>query len=159
MWHKGLIVKLIKYKFPDNLIKIIQRFLSNRKFQLKINQVLSTVRNIQVGTPQGISLSHTLYNSFNSDFLRNDKVLNCLFADDSAILTQGSNIRFIIKTLQPELDSIEYWCTKWRVVINTEKNKGISFLKRTLQQSAQDLLIHGRRFNLGKSSQISWTYT
>ncbi|GBM90165.1 hypothetical protein AVEN_20287-1 [Araneus ventricosus] len=87
MWHEGLIYKLIKYQFPDNLIKIIQRFLSNRKFQVKINQVPSTVRNIQEGTPQGISLSHTLYNSFNSDFPRNDKVLNCLFADDSAILT------------------------------------------------------------------------
>ncbi|GBM63190.1 RNA-directed DNA polymerase from mobile element jockey [Araneus ventricosus] len=100
MWHNGLIVKLIKYQFPDYLIKIIQRFLSNRNFQVKINQVLSSVGNIQAGTPQGSSLSPTLYNIFNSDFPRSDKVLNCLFADDSAILTQGSNTRFIIKTLQ-----------------------------------------------------------
>ncbi|GBN96257.1 hypothetical protein AVEN_38664-1 [Araneus ventricosus] len=46
MWHKGLIVKLMKYQFPDYLIKIIQRFLSNRKFQVKINQVLFSVGNI-----------------------------------------------------------------------------------------------------------------
>ncbi|GBO22916.1 hypothetical protein AVEN_190964-1 [Araneus ventricosus] len=32
--------------------------------------------------------------------------LNCLFADDLAILAQGSNI--IIKTLPSQLDSIEY---------------------------------------------------
>ncbi|GBN94666.1 hypothetical protein AVEN_130843-1 [Araneus ventricosus] len=71
----------------------------------------------------------TLYNIFNSDFPRKDKVLNCLFADDSAILTQGSNIKFIIKTLQSQLDSIEYWCTKWRVAINTDKTKAILFRK------------------------------
>ncbi|GBO07200.1 RNA-directed DNA polymerase from mobile element jockey [Araneus ventricosus] len=129
MWHNGLIVKLINYQFPDYLIKIIQRFLSNRKFQVKINQVLSSVGNIQAGTPQGSSLSPTLYNIFNSDFPRNDKVLNCLFADDSAILTQGSNTRFIIKTLQSQLECIEYWCTKWRVAINTDKTKAILFRK------------------------------
>ncbi|GBM41920.1 RNA-directed DNA polymerase from mobile element jockey [Araneus ventricosus] len=129
MWHNGLIVKLIKYQFPDYLIKIIQRFLSNRKFQVKINQVLSSVGNIQAGTPQGSSLSPSLYSIFHSDFPRNDKVLNCLFADVSAILTQGSNIRFIIKTLQSQLDGIEYWCTKWRVAINTDETKAILFRK------------------------------
>ncbi|GBO08461.1 RNA-directed DNA polymerase from mobile element jockey [Araneus ventricosus] len=121
MWHNGLIVKLINYQFPDYLIKIIQRFLSNRKYQVKINQVLSSVGNIQAGTPQGSSLNPTLYNIFNTDFSRNDKVLNCLFADDSSILTQGSIIKFIIKTLQSQLDGIEYWCNKWKVAINTDK--------------------------------------
>ncbi|GBN04973.1 hypothetical protein AVEN_237754-1 [Araneus ventricosus] len=85
--------------------------------------------NIQAGTPQGSSLSPTLYNIFNSDFPRDDKVLNCLFADDSAILTQGSNTRFIIKTLQSQLECIEYWCTKWRVAINTGRTKAILFRK------------------------------
>ncbi|GBN20083.1 RNA-directed DNA polymerase from mobile element jockey [Araneus ventricosus] len=129
MWHNGLIFKLMSYQFPDYLIKIIQQFLSNRNFQVKINQVLSSVGNIQAGTPQGSSFSPTLYNIFNSDFPLNDKVLNCLFADDSAILTQGSNIRFIIKTLQSQLDSMEYWCAKWRVTINTDKKKQFFYEK------------------------------
>ncbi|GBN19401.1 hypothetical protein AVEN_17264-1 [Araneus ventricosus] len=129
MRHNGLIFKLMSYQFPDYLIKIIQRFLSNRKFQVKINQVLPSVGNIQAGTPQGSSLIPTLYNIFNSDFPLNDKVLNCLFADDSAILTQGSNIRFIIKTLQSQIDSIEYCCTKWRVAINTDKQRQFFYEK------------------------------
>ncbi|GBN12445.1 hypothetical protein AVEN_146680-1 [Araneus ventricosus] len=48
--------KIVK-GFKDYIIKIIERFLSNRKFLVKINQVLSTVGNIQAGTPQGSSLS------------------------------------------------------------------------------------------------------
>ncbi|GBM83651.1 hypothetical protein AVEN_160818-1 [Araneus ventricosus] len=93
MWHNSLIVKLINFQFPDYLIKIIQRFLSDRKFQVKINQILSSVRNTQAGTTRSSSLSPTLCNIFNSDFPRNDKVLNGLFADDSAILIQACNYR------------------------------------------------------------------
>ncbi|GBO21677.1 hypothetical protein AVEN_26085-1 [Araneus ventricosus] len=129
MWHNSLIVKLIKYQFPDYLIKIIQRFLSNRTFQVKINQILSSDRNTQAGTTRSSSLSSTLCNIFNSDFPRNDKVFNCLFAEDSDILIQGSNIRFIIKILQSRLDIIEYWCKKWRGSINTDKTQAILFRK------------------------------
>ncbi|GBO10167.1 hypothetical protein AVEN_55712-1 [Araneus ventricosus] len=89
MWHNGLILKLNNYQLSDYLNKIIQQFLSNRKFHVKTNKVLSTVGIIQAGTPQGSSLSPTLDNIFNSDFPLNDKVRNCLFADDSAVLTQA----------------------------------------------------------------------
>ncbi|GBM45596.1 RNA-directed DNA polymerase from mobile element jockey [Araneus ventricosus] len=119
--------KNVTSRFTAGLLKEGRKII--RKFQVKSNQVLSTFGNIQAETPKGSSLSSTLYNIFNSDFPRNDKVLNCLFADDSAILTQGRNIRFIIKTLQSQLDSIEYWCTKWRVAINTDKTKAILFRK------------------------------
>ncbi|GBO39206.1 hypothetical protein AVEN_48238-1 [Araneus ventricosus] len=78
---------------------------------------------------RAVPLAPILFNIFNSDFHRKDKVPNCLFADDSAILTQGSNIRFLIKTLPAQLDSTEYWCTKWRVASNTDKTKAILFRK------------------------------
>ncbi|GBM66544.1 putative RNA-directed DNA polymerase from transposon X-element [Araneus ventricosus] len=94
MWHKGFIVKLIKYQFPDYLFKIIQRFLSNRKFHVKINQAFSSVGNIQAGTLQGSSLSPSLYNIFNSDFPRNEKSLIA-----SLPMTQPSSHRVAISDL------------------------------------------------------------
>ncbi|GBN57982.1 putative RNA-directed DNA polymerase from transposon BS [Araneus ventricosus] len=42
MWHNGLIVKLIKYQFPEYLVKIIQRFLSNRSKLIKSFPQLAT---------------------------------------------------------------------------------------------------------------------
>ncbi|GBN39168.1 putative RNA-directed DNA polymerase from transposon X-element, partial [Araneus ventricosus] len=72
MWHNGLIAKFIDFKFPDYLTIIIQKFLSNRKFQVRINQALSSVGNIHAGTPQGSALSPTLYNIFTADFPTNN---------------------------------------------------------------------------------------
>ncbi|GBM13884.1 RNA-directed DNA polymerase from mobile element jockey [Araneus ventricosus] len=129
LWHQGLIVKLIIYKYPDYLILILRNFLTVRKFQVRVNHTLSSVGNIQAGTPQGSSLSPTLYNIINSDFPKNDKILNGLFANDSAILTQGSNIKFVIQTLQVQLHRIENWCTNCRVTINSENTKAIIFRK------------------------------
>ncbi|GBM74229.1 RNA-directed DNA polymerase from mobile element jockey [Araneus ventricosus] len=60
MCHQGLIVTLITYKFPDYLILILRYFLTDRKFQVRVNHTLSSVGNIQAGTPQGSSLSPTL---------------------------------------------------------------------------------------------------
>ncbi|GBM25928.1 RNA-directed DNA polymerase from mobile element jockey [Araneus ventricosus] len=128
MWHKGLITKLISFKFSEYLT-VIRNFLTKRKFQVRVNQVLSSIGDIHAGTPQGSSLSPTLYNIFTVDLPKNDNILNCLFADDSAILPQGSNIKYVIHSLQLQLNEIEKRCTLWRVAINTEKTKAILFRK------------------------------
>ncbi|GBN46576.1 putative RNA-directed DNA polymerase from transposon X-element [Araneus ventricosus] len=86
MWHQGLIIKLITYKFPDYLILILHNFLTDRKFQVCVNHTLSSVGNTQAGTPQGSSLSPTL-----SDFPQNDKI-NYLHAIGSAILNREATL-------------------------------------------------------------------
>ncbi|GFT51154.1 uncharacterized protein TNCV_4817521 [Trichonephila clavipes] len=68
MWHDGLIYKLILFKFPTYLIKIIHSYLDNRTFNVKLNDVLSSQRPILASTPQGSILSPALYNIYTSDF-------------------------------------------------------------------------------------------
>ncbi|GBN36236.1 RNA-directed DNA polymerase from mobile element jockey [Araneus ventricosus] len=67
--------------------------------------------------------------------------MNCLFADDTAILTQSSNIKFIINSLQAQLLEIEKWCTQWRVAISTEKTKAILFRKGHCNKSMKQLTL------------------
>ncbi|GBO34226.1 hypothetical protein AVEN_35438-1 [Araneus ventricosus] len=105
---------------------------------------------MQAGTPQGSSLSPTLYNIFNSDFPQNDKVLNCLFADDSAILIQGSIIKFVIETLQTQILCFENWCTQWRVEINTDETKAILFRKGHLNKILKALAFFDEELNWEK---------
>ncbi|GBN07503.1 putative RNA-directed DNA polymerase from transposon BS, partial [Araneus ventricosus] len=121
MWHKGLIYKLIANNLPCYLIDIITHYLRDRTFQVKINSILSEPGNIKAGTPQGSILSPLLYTIYTADFPKQNFIINCFFADDTAILVQGSTTKFIIKTLQKGLNEIENWCTLWRIAINTEK--------------------------------------
>ncbi|GBL93385.1 RNA-directed DNA polymerase from mobile element jockey, partial [Araneus ventricosus] len=57
------------------------------------------------------------------------RTITCLFADDSAVLAQGTTIKYILRTLQSFLVSLEEWLTKWRIAVNTDKTKAIIFRK------------------------------
>ncbi|GFS70241.1 RNA-directed DNA polymerase from mobile element jockey [Trichonephila clavipes] len=129
MWHDGLTYKMIKLKFPAYLIKIIYNYLHNRTFRVRVNNTFSETGFCQSGTPQGSVLSPYLYNIFTYDFPDHPTVSTCLFADDSAALTQGVQLNYTIKTMLRFLDILENWLTDWRIAINVEKTQAIVFRK------------------------------
>ncbi|GFV07569.1 RNA-directed DNA polymerase from mobile element jockey [Trichonephila clavipes] len=57
VWHDGLIFKLIKQNFPSYIIKIINSYLRDRSFQVKIATTLSRTAIVSAGCPQGSILS------------------------------------------------------------------------------------------------------
>ncbi|GBO39415.1 RNA-directed DNA polymerase from mobile element jockey [Araneus ventricosus] len=129
VWHDGLIYKLIQLNFPKYLINILKSFLENRTFKVVIHGETSNTGVIKAGTPQGSVLSPILYSIFTSDFPSHPRTITCLFADDSAVLAQGTTIKYILRTLQSFLASLEEWLTKWRIAVNTDKTKAIIFRK------------------------------
>ncbi|GBO40428.1 RNA-directed DNA polymerase from mobile element jockey, partial [Araneus ventricosus] len=139
MWHNGLIYKLIKFKIPNYLIVILINYLRNRTFRVKLNPTLFDIGSIKAGTPQGSILSPLLYTIYTSDFPKTNQIMNCFFADDTAILAQGSTINYIIHTLQKGLNNIEKWCTLWRVAINTDKTHAVMFRKGTSRKELNTL--------------------
>jgi hypothetical protein len=87
-WHLGLLYKLLELKFSISLIKLVNSFLSQRKFRLSIKGELSTSRNIQIGVSQCSVLSHTLYSLYINDMPQTPGVYLGLFADDTCIRTR-----------------------------------------------------------------------
>ncbi|GBN02176.1 RNA-directed DNA polymerase from mobile element jockey [Araneus ventricosus] len=63
------------------------------------------------------------------NFPSHPRTITCLFADDSAVLAQGTTIKYILRTLQYFLVSPEEWLTKWRIAVNTDKTNAIIFRK------------------------------
>ncbi|GBN07488.1 hypothetical protein AVEN_161195-1 [Araneus ventricosus] len=59
----------------------------------------------------------------------NNHIRNCFFADDTAILAQGSTTKFVIRTLQRGLIEIEKCYRLWRVAINIDKTRSVMFRK------------------------------
>jgi len=62
---------------------IIQSFLSNRTFKIKISDVTSTLRTIKAGVPQGSCLSPLLYSHYINNLPAIPFVSTSQFADDT----------------------------------------------------------------------------
>lgn len=134
IWHDGLIHKLMKFNFPIYLVRLIDSFLRNRKFKVKINQSFSRSKNIPAGVPQGSRVSPKLYNLFLSDFPELSDIITAFFADDLAILTQSMSPNNIQTKLQKAINKIHSYFTRWRLKINSEKTQAIFFTKRRKEE-------------------------
>jgi hypothetical protein len=61
IWQLGLIYKLSGLKFSISLIKLINSFLSQRKYRISVEGEISTPRDTRAGVPQGSVLSPIVY--------------------------------------------------------------------------------------------------
>jgi len=66
VWHTGLLYK-IKRKFPPSFYLILKSYLSDRYFQVKLQEELTPLFPINAGVPQGSVLGPILYLLYTSD--------------------------------------------------------------------------------------------
>jgi hypothetical protein len=131
VWHKGLVHKMFKLKFPLYIIKIIQSFLSQRSFQVSINGSYSKAYNIIAGVPQGSVLSPILFNIFTSDLII-QKCEKGMYADDTTLLVSAKNPDKIVKYLNLGSKQLSDYCQKWKIKLNGSKTKAAFFTRRKI---------------------------
>jgi hypothetical protein len=85
-WHNGLLYKLSKMNFSASLIKLINSFLSNRKFSVLVEFEMSMPRIMKAGVPRGSVLSPALFNMYINDMPQTIGVQPAFFADDTYVL-------------------------------------------------------------------------
>jgi hypothetical protein len=133
VWHEGLLFKLQKFGFPQYLKRIIQSFISDRTFAVKINSSFSSVRRVEAGVPQGSILGPMLFNLFVADIPEPQFSSLALYADDTTIISQHYCAEQASELLQQSVDVIITWFNKWRIVLNSNKCQAKIFsLKRNL---------------------------
>lgn len=131
VWHDGLIWKLANSPCPLYLVRLIQSFLSDRTFSVRVDQEHSRTLRIPTGVPQGAVLSPFLFNFFLSDLPSPERCFLAQFADDIAALTSNKSPRFILSRLQTFVDQFDAFCKKWRLALNPDKTESIYFTRRT----------------------------
>lgn len=104
VWHSALLVKLWRLGMPIELLKLINSWLKERKAYLVFGEKTSRIFDIDIGLPQGSSLSPYLFIVFHCD------LINCLgahsghlFADDLSVLIKPP----ITKNLGPMIHYLE----------------------------------------------------
>lgn len=100
MCHEGQTLKIDQIDISRGLIKSSRSFLHNRKFKVKLEDHLSSTKEIRVGVPQGSVLGPILYNIFTYyDIPEIKNTSKVLFADDTALGAQSQNPNMAIEKL------------------------------------------------------------
>lgn len=127
VWHNGLIHKLLKYKFPLHIIKMIKNYLSGRKFAVFADGSVSNWKQMEAGLPQGSPLSAILYSIYTADIPVPRDCLAAFFADDAAYLASAKNSNAIVRKLNKILVRIDNYYCDWKIKINAEKTQAVIF--------------------------------
>ena len=133
LWREGLLYKLRKKGITGNTYAWIADFMSKRTMQMRVEATLSTVKEVEMGTPQGSVLSPLLFLLMVSDFPETVGIKTSLFADDGAIWKTGRKVNLLHSAIQEQLKNISKWCDMWGFIINAKKTVSICFTRSTKQ--------------------------
>jgi len=128
VWTKGLIRKLADHSFSLPLIKIILSFLSNRTFQVKVHNSLSTSAHTTSGVLQGSVLAPHIFNIFTADIPACSSVTNQQFyADDAIVFAHSIDPIAAIKKVNQQVEVLKAYYSSWGIKINMDKSQLIVF--------------------------------
>ncbi|GFX10607.1 probable RNA-directed DNA polymerase from transposon BS [Trichonephila clavipes] len=117
-WHEGLLSKMMRLGFSDQLIKIIHSYLNSRELRVRVENSLSTARPILSGVPQGSLLGPKLFKLYINDIPKAAEVHLAMYADDTAIFTQNIYDCNIIERLQNYVIRLETWLNDWKIKVS-----------------------------------------
>lgn len=126
VWLQGLMYK-IKLLLPQNCHELLKTYLLNRVFTVKQKNFTTEEFEIKAGVPQGSVLGPTLYLLYTADIPTDQRLTMSTFADDTAILKRSKCPLEASRSLSSHLALIEKWMADWRIKINGEKSKHITF--------------------------------
>lgn len=126
VWHQGLLYKL-KMIMPDRIYLLLKSYITDRFFQVKIDNTVSDYYPINSGVPQGSVLGPFLFLIFTSDIPLSDNTTLATFADDTAILSSDIDPVRASEKLQNHLNSLQGWLKRWKIRVNNEKSTQVTF--------------------------------
>ena len=130
VWHKGLVFNLIKIGISPYLIKIINSYLRNRKFECKINNTCSRAKSIAAGVPQGSILGPWLFLVYIHDLPKQPRTKLSIFADDTSIRSTNKSIKQSSIDVSDHLKILKPYYDKWKIKVNALKSEYILFTRK-----------------------------
>ena len=134
--HEILISKLKAYGLSDSASKLLLSYLTDRKQQIKIGNIVSSWEYIQKGVPQDSILGPLLFNVFINDifyFIKKGGLYN--YADDNTLSFHSPNFDEVIDVLQSESNILINWFHCNKMQANPEKFQAIAVGKKSFEKS------------------------
>ena len=120
--HKILLDKLQHYGIRGIAWEWIRSYLSNRKQFVIYNQCKSSMKNVNIGVPQGSILGPLLFLLYVNDLPTISSNLNYVqFADDTSIFIKGKSLVDISQTMSTEMIKVTEWLKNNMLTLNLSK--------------------------------------
>ena len=140
--HKILDEKLDMLGFNTSSRPLIKNFLSHRKQQIKIQNILSDPVQLTRGVPRGTALGPLLFNLYINHmhkYLDNETEL-IQYADDTIVLTSNTSIEDGSKKLEMETQKLITFFQSNELCLNASKTEFIVFSKTKRTANTQMVL-------------------
>lgn len=128
VWHDGLIFKMIKLEINPFLIKMIQSFLANRSFSIRLNGFISRVFEMDSGTPQGSVISPSLFNIYMYDIPLHNHIKLTQFADDTTLHYTHRRPTIAQNYFNAYLFRLSEYFENWKLVLSEQKTEFINIM-------------------------------
>ncbi|GFW63854.1 probable RNA-directed DNA polymerase from transposon X-element [Trichonephila clavipes] len=130
VWLTGLTYKLINYNIYPPLVFLLHSYNSNRSYQVRVKDTLSTTKFINCGVAQGSLLGPLLFNLYINDIPEYTLTKLNMYADDTAVHTTFKRITSVTFALNKHLKLLEKYYDRWKISINVEKSAAVLFTKK-----------------------------
>ena len=142
--HAILLMKLSHYGVRGPALEWFVSYLRNRTQYVTYNGHSSEVKRITCGVPQGSILGPLLFLIYINDLYRVcSHTMPILFADDSNLFSNNSDLHAIENMLNQELADISGWLKANKLSLNVKKTHYMIFSKDNLRKHDLSLSIDG----------------
>ena len=121
--HNILLYKLNYYGIRGIANEWFKDYLTGRQQYTEANNVLSDIKDIECGVPQGSILGPLLFLIYVNDLEKSTTLPILTLADDTTILASGNNIDDVTVKLNSELRNVANWLSHNRLLLNIDKSR------------------------------------
>lgn len=119
--HERLLYKLSQHGIGGALLEWFRNFLTNRRQRVVVRGTYSGWSNVKSGVPQGTILGPILFLIYINDLPNGVSSSVKLFADDTKIYRELSDVEGDALSLQSDLNRMSCWAKTWQMSFNPEK--------------------------------------
>ena len=156
--HKLLLEKMNVLGFSVNVISWFECYLSDRTFVVSVNDKFSSIGSLSCGVPQGSILGPLLFLLYVNDMKQAITSELMLYADDSCILFQHKEIKYIEEQLNKDFSNLCDWFVdnKLSIHFGDDKTKSILFASKHKAKKADKLSILYNNIEIKQHSYVNY---
>ena len=129
--HQILLAKLENYGVRGLINSWFRSYLTDRKQNTEVNNVVSEAETTLCGVPQGSVLGPLLFLLYINDIYKSSSLFAFyLFADDTSIIFANNNLKELESLVNRELGNVNEWLKVNKLSLNIKKSNFVIFRPR-----------------------------